>query len=127
MPCCLRAVLLGEGGQGNAGTEASTSALPADHRAPGLLASAPSLSSIRGMISGPPPASLPSPPINLRIFRYPGHTSALVGFTPELEGPLLELRQAAPDRPITDQGTAFAWFVLGTGDLARTMVDLEVT
>ena len=55
-----------------------------------------------------------------------GHTSALVGFTPELEGPLVELRQAAPDRPMTDLGNAFAWFVLGTGDLARTMVDLEV-
>ncbi|GAB4814964.1 hypothetical protein N2152v2_002010 [Parachlorella kessleri] len=55
-----------------------------------------------------------------------GHISALVGFTPELDGPLLELRQAAHDRPMTDLGNAFAWFVLGTADLAGTMVNLEV-
>lgn len=62
----------------------------------------------------------------LRALCLAGHLSALLGYTPELEGTLLELRQGR--EPLTEEGrgTAFGWFVVGTGDLSRTMVDLEV-
>lgn len=54
--------------------------------------------------TSPPP--LPSPPVLAS-----GHLSALLGYTPEYEGPLLELRQSA-DAPLHDMGDAFGWFVV---------------
>lgn len=54
-----------------------------------------------------------------------GHPSALVGYTPELQGTLLELREGGGPG-LADPGNAFCWVVVGTRDLNQTMMHLEV-